>query len=222
MEGIPCYLSKPTQSNGAAIILGSDVFGYKLINARLIADVFADAGYTVAVPDYFKGDSMDVAILETAESLPSRNIFSKIGAVLWLLTKLAGMVRSRASRCSSQDAAATTQDRWATDLVTQQHQPVAISHPTVMTNLQETFLQHLSFSACCQQQAEIQLVSTHLRPDVLLHPPACSAPSSSATPTPMWRRWLPRWRPGCAASMEPPKWDCRGEGSSRGLGLVQG
>jgi dienelactone hydrolase len=96
VEGIPCYLSKPTTSNGAAIILGTDIFGYKLVNARLIADVFADAGYTVAVPDYFKGEPMDMAVLETFESLPSRNIFSKIGAVLWLLTKMAGMVRNRA------------------------------------------------------------------------------------------------------------------------------
>lgn len=94
LAGFPCYVSKPAASaaNQCAIILATDVFGYKLINARLIADVFADNGYLCAVPDYFKGEPLNMQLLELFESLPTRSIFGKITGYVQLAVQFLGLV----------------------------------------------------------------------------------------------------------------------------------
>lgn len=95
LAGVPCYITKPTAAapNGAAVILATDIFGYKLINARLIADAFAAAGYTCVVPDYFQGQPMDMALLETFELLPTRGFFGKLAAGLQLAAQIVNLVR---------------------------------------------------------------------------------------------------------------------------------
>jgi dienelactone hydrolase len=95
IAGVPCYLTKPTAAaaNGSAIILATDIFGYKLINARLIADAYADAGFICVVPDYFQGEPMDMQLLETFESLPTQSFFGKIATAVRLAPQIFGLVR---------------------------------------------------------------------------------------------------------------------------------
>jgi dienelactone hydrolase len=94
IAGVPCYFTKPTApaANGSAIILGTDIFGYKLINARLIADAYADAGFICVVPDYFEGEPMDMQLLEAFESLPTKSIFGKIATAVRLAPQIFGFV----------------------------------------------------------------------------------------------------------------------------------
>ncbi|WIA14660.1 hypothetical protein OEZ85_003162 [Tetradesmus obliquus] len=91
IAGVPCYISEPPTGSSAAIILGTDVFGYKLPNARLIADAFADNGFLCVVPDYFKGEPMDMQMLLTYESLPGLSLLGKARSYLWLAWKWMGM-----------------------------------------------------------------------------------------------------------------------------------
>lgn len=87
IAGVPCYITQPPAeaANGCAVILATDAFGYQLINARLIADAYADAGYTCVVPDYFQGEPMNIQLLETYEAVSSQSIFGKIAKGLQLL-----------------------------------------------------------------------------------------------------------------------------------------
>lgn len=91
IAGVPCYISDPSTGSSAAIILGTDVFGYKLPNARLIADAFADNGFLCVVPDYFKREPMDMQMLLTYESLPGLSLLGKARSYLWLAWKWMGM-----------------------------------------------------------------------------------------------------------------------------------
>lgn len=94
IAGVPCYISKAAQqSNGGCIILATDIFGYKLINARLIADAYADAGFTCVVPDYFEGEPMDMQLLEAFEALPTKSFFGKVATGLQLVVQVVKLVR---------------------------------------------------------------------------------------------------------------------------------
>eukprot|EP00775_Hariotina_reticulata_P009316 gene9317-9481_t len=68
-KSIPAYITKPDKPNGAAVILATDVFGYQLVNARLIADTFAANGYLCVVPNYYPEGGLPLTILETAEAV---------------------------------------------------------------------------------------------------------------------------------------------------------
>ena len=46
-----CYITKPTTNSNKAIVIGSDIFGYKLINVQLIADIFTEHGYLTIESD---------------------------------------------------------------------------------------------------------------------------------------------------------------------------
>ncbi|KAJ3066047.1 hypothetical protein HK102_007748, partial [Quaeritorhiza haematococci] len=65
------YITHPPNSTPgqetftSAVILITDVFGYKLPNARLIADTIAkEAGVLVVVPDLHEGDSLQPEVLD--------------------------------------------------------------------------------------------------------------------------------------------------------------
>jgi len=96
IAGVPCYISKPSNgaANGCAIILATDIFGYKLINARLIADVYADAGCTCVIPDYFEGEPMNMQLLEAFEALPTKSFLGKIATGLQLALQVVNLVSS--------------------------------------------------------------------------------------------------------------------------------
>ncbi|KAM0747809.1 alpha/beta-hydrolase [Meredithblackwellia eburnea MCA 4105] len=55
VAGLPAYVSGPEESKKAVLII-SDVYGYKLNNIRVLADHYAsDANVRVFVPDFFGG-----------------------------------------------------------------------------------------------------------------------------------------------------------------------
>eukprot|EP00834_Sanchytrium_tribonematis_P001289 NODE_30_length_37342_cov_0.449507.p16 type:complete len:279 gc:universal NODE_30_length_37342_cov_0.449507:13889-13053(-) len=49
----PAYISKPKEVGKKAIMIGTDIFGYRLNNIQLIADEFAKHGFLVIIPDLF-------------------------------------------------------------------------------------------------------------------------------------------------------------------------
>ena len=53
LGGLDCYVSKPigTESPKCCVVVATDLFGLRIVNPRLIADKFADAGFLVIVPD---------------------------------------------------------------------------------------------------------------------------------------------------------------------------
>jgi hypothetical protein len=59
---------------------------------RLIADVFAGEGFLTVVPDYFQGEPMNIALLETYEALPSMSLLGKLGGYVQLAGQIVGMV----------------------------------------------------------------------------------------------------------------------------------
>jgi hypothetical protein len=50
----------------------------RLINARLIADAFAEQGFIVFVPDLFQGDPMDLSCLESMEAAQESSGLTRI------------------------------------------------------------------------------------------------------------------------------------------------
>ncbi|KZT52814.1 alpha/beta-hydrolase [Calocera cornea HHB12733] len=60
------YVSKPKDGSKAKTILFiADIFGWNTPNARLLADEYANAGFYVYVPDFFKGDNISHDMLQT-------------------------------------------------------------------------------------------------------------------------------------------------------------
>ena len=61
-----------TGQGKSAIIIFTDIFGYSFVNARKLADSFAQgSGTTVFIPDYFHGDPISPECENIMEILPS-------------------------------------------------------------------------------------------------------------------------------------------------------
>ncbi|KAI9350803.1 dienelactone hydrolase [Obelidium mucronatum] len=89
IAGHACYVSYPKKPIGAlsTVVIAADIFGYKLINSRLIADKFASAGYLAVIPDLFKGSELPANIMSTISDSKA-SIFQKIyafGQLLWYM-----------------------------------------------------------------------------------------------------------------------------------------
>lgn len=54
-----------------AIVICTDVFGWKLVNTRLIADSLAKEGFTVYIPDFFTGGAVPWETLEPLVKQPN-------------------------------------------------------------------------------------------------------------------------------------------------------
>ncbi|RUS17008.1 dienelactone hydrolase [Endogone sp. FLAS-F59071] len=61
---VDTYIAMPEAKEPvAAVLIVADVFGWKLVNTRLIADEFAKEGFLAILPDLFKGDAVDADAL---------------------------------------------------------------------------------------------------------------------------------------------------------------
>ncbi|KAJ5543029.1 hypothetical protein N7535_005453 [Penicillium sp. DV-2018c] len=58
---VDVYISSPERATKRAILLLTDVFGHRFINAQLIADQLAANGYLVVMPDLFHGDPVPLS-----------------------------------------------------------------------------------------------------------------------------------------------------------------
>ena len=64
--GLDAYEAWPANKSKAKTILFiTDIFGWTLPNARLLADEFARAGFYVIMPDFFSGDPISTDYLNT-------------------------------------------------------------------------------------------------------------------------------------------------------------
>lgn len=54
VAGINAYATGDEASK-RIIVIGADIFGWKLVNTRLLADEYAAKGFRVIVPDFFNG-----------------------------------------------------------------------------------------------------------------------------------------------------------------------
>ena len=60
-----------TGQGKSAIVMFTDIFGYRFINSRKIADRFAEeTGATVLIPDYFNGDPVNPDVPNYRETMP--------------------------------------------------------------------------------------------------------------------------------------------------------
>ena len=79
IEEIPCYVKKSDKHPERAIVIATDVFGYKIPNVRLIADKFSDAlECTVFVPDSLDNHPADPVLFDQVRQLEGAPLWSKI------------------------------------------------------------------------------------------------------------------------------------------------
>ncbi|KZT52816.1 hypothetical protein CALCODRAFT_511811 [Calocera cornea HHB12733] len=68
--GLDVYVAKPEDgSQSKTILFITDVFGFAVPNARLLADDYARAGFYVYVPDFHQGDSFPSSLLQNVAPL---------------------------------------------------------------------------------------------------------------------------------------------------------
>ena len=56
--GVDAYAVGPEDA-ARVIIIGADIFGWKFVNTRLLADEYASKGFRVFIPDLFSGTSSE-------------------------------------------------------------------------------------------------------------------------------------------------------------------
>lgn len=88
-DGISCYVapSGHITNTHVAVIVATDIFGYKLPNARLIADMFSkELGVLAVVPDSLQGYEPPAELMTTFETLSDAqaSVFTKSYAAMRL------------------------------------------------------------------------------------------------------------------------------------------
>ena len=111
IAGVDCYWAPtpPTGTTGAAgksaLVIVTDVFGYKLSNARLLADgMAAKLGVTAVVPDLFRNGAPPAscqAAMWTLVDSPDATFFAKLGAVGSLMWYLVPFILSNSRTASA-------------------------------------------------------------------------------------------------------------------------
>ncbi|KAI8897993.1 dienelactone hydrolase [Globomyces pollinis-pini] len=73
IAGINCYVSNNTPTNSdTALIIATDVFGYKLSNPRIMCDSYAEAtGFYSIVPDFFEGAELPESVMKSVDTFKS-------------------------------------------------------------------------------------------------------------------------------------------------------
>lgn len=91
--GLPAYLAAPPAKNAtiaapkSAIVLYSDIYGYRGNGTRLWADRLASLGYVAVVPDFFQGRSAAPGPTQAEDrafiiALPKSNVTRQAGSVI--------------------------------------------------------------------------------------------------------------------------------------------
>lgn len=57
--GVNAYVTGD-ETSSRIIIIGADIYGWKFVNTRLLADEYAARGFRVVVPDFFSGASSSI------------------------------------------------------------------------------------------------------------------------------------------------------------------
>ncbi|KAK9898962.1 alpha/beta-hydrolase [Cystobasidium minutum MCA 4210] len=71
IAGLKTYVSPSSDGSKAkTVIFITDIFGYELVNTRLVADEYAAQGFHVVVPDLLEGDYVDHNLLKAIVPLP--------------------------------------------------------------------------------------------------------------------------------------------------------
>lgn len=77
--GLSTYVAG--KKSDKVVLMITDVFGYDLVNTRLLADEYAQAGFYVLLPDFFQGDSLPAEVehqLIPPESAAPRGFFKAV------------------------------------------------------------------------------------------------------------------------------------------------
>ena len=71
LGGVNAYFARPAAPSEKALLICTDVFGFELINVRLIADIVCkETGFLVVVPDLFDGDALPVSLIDMMDEKP--------------------------------------------------------------------------------------------------------------------------------------------------------
>jgi len=76
LDGLDVYVTGDVANKAKTVVYVTDIFGFQLNNARLLADEIASNGFYVVMPDLFKNDSIDGELLlkiAPRASLPERS-----------------------------------------------------------------------------------------------------------------------------------------------------
>ncbi|KAK4695928.1 carboxymethylenebutenolidase, partial [Phenoliferia sp. Uapishka_3] len=80
LHDLDVYVTGDESNKAKTVVYLTDIFGYDLNNARLLADEIASNGFWVVVPDFFHHDSLDgdlILKIAPRTSLPERSVVQK-------------------------------------------------------------------------------------------------------------------------------------------------
>lgn len=89
--GLDTYIAKSSAPGSQSVVLLTDVFGFSLVNIRLIADAMAAKGIDVYIPDVFEGDHVPHHYLGLMTD-PSPSFLGRIGQGFMLIGQLVGLI----------------------------------------------------------------------------------------------------------------------------------
>mmetsp|Transcript_8038 Transcript_8038/g.24163 ORF Transcript_8038/g.24163 Transcript_8038/m.24163 type:complete len:286 (+) Transcript_8038:52-909(+) len=92
VAGVPTYRALPESGvSDHAILIMTDLFGWKLPNARIVADKIAELGYQVYVPDLFNGDPVPSDTLDFV-AFPAPSFFGRVFQFFKLLYRIPWLI----------------------------------------------------------------------------------------------------------------------------------
>ena len=96
IAGLDVYVARPKEAapagKGKAVVLCTDIFGWKLVNVRLVADEMASRlGHEVLVPDFFQGTAAPADLIDVVLK-PSESFLARMGQYGKMLLRIPGMI----------------------------------------------------------------------------------------------------------------------------------
>ncbi|KAI0712480.1 alpha/beta-hydrolase [Earliella scabrosa] len=89
------------ENSDRIIVIGVDIFGWKFVNTRLLADEYASHGFRVVIPDLFNGYELPQWTLAARDPVYPRTLFQRYIALPASLFVLAPFVLRNAPRQAS-------------------------------------------------------------------------------------------------------------------------